>query len=143
MNKTKFTTFILVIFGLGLAQFWIVTLIFWYKELGITTSLYFGEGNLFFFSTSLVYSSAYLLYKNNRSYGRDRNYTIIAVSLVSALAIIGYTSEMVTATEQVRSPLFLGRYGIGQIACFLLAAIFSIYSQIRSYSLEKYKYVTL
>lgn len=125
-------SFVLLNIAGGLLQLWVVALMLFVKGSGVTVAQLLGDGGLFFFATSLAYSSVFsLTNKYPMTTGtRDFNITLTLVGCVTLLALIVYVSVL-SSTPQSGSPPLSGTV-FHQIACVTAALVYAFYVSVRT-----------
>jgi hypothetical protein len=129
----KFITFLLLtIFG-GLLQLWVLWITLFTKAVeenisGPTFAQLIGDGVLFFFATSLVFSS-FLTLVDSRSLklgSADLNLSLVVIALVLLLATVTYVSVLTSAKAE-QNNLPFETHWLQQVICAFAAVAYACY----------------
>ncbi|HHC6517486.1 hypothetical protein [Vibrio parahaemolyticus] len=123
----KLLSFILVTFGIGLLQIWILLIALVLTNKPISVHEILGDGGLYFFSTVLALSSFITLtsHKADLSYGSTGfNISLIVLGLVTVIAIVAYVSVL---TDKIGTPSPFSAQIASQIMCVCLASSYAFY----------------
>jgi hypothetical protein len=120
--------FILVIIG-GLIQFWVLLLVFKMQGQEIKIELLLKDGSLFFFSTSLAYSSLYTLIVKHplKLGGAPLNISLLAIGIISVTSLVVYAT---INNHKIQTYLFpIDSFQVIQSQVFVVIAslVYSLY----------------
>ncbi|MBF0379861.1 MAG: hypothetical protein HQL69_02520 [Magnetococcales bacterium] len=142
MNISKVTLYLFFVFILGLAQSWALMIVLWYKSHPVSLDYLLKDGGIFFFSTSLVYTSFFSLFDRLKLQTIDKLISSAAITIVSFLSVIGYSIEISESLILNIPYEFIGRYGTGQIVCICVAGIYGFYSAAKLGVFRNSRYAT-
>lgn len=125
----KFVVFVLLTFGGGLLQAWVLILLKAMPPNGhLNPMLLFTDGGLYFFSTSLVFSSGLSLISApgaKFSMGTvNLTMTVVSLSVTGLLAVVGYVNVM--SQSPIPPDPFIGQWAF-QFACAFCASVYALY----------------
>ncbi|MBF0283407.1 MAG: hypothetical protein HQL51_03015 [Magnetococcales bacterium] len=128
-STKKLFLFMFVMVGVALLQIWVIMLVYYVNNKEILLEQIIKDGSLFFFSTSLVYSSLF-----SRVPSKVRNHDVpildwIIVGGVTFLVLVSYGSEFATSLAEKRSAEFVGQYYKIQIACTFMSIYYAMHVQ--------------
>jgi hypothetical protein len=129
--------FLLTVIG-GLVQLWVVCILIFMKKQNINFADVLSDGSLFFFATSLSYSSLFsLLNEDHKSVGSSVVVTILCVGIVTLLSLVAYSSAAYenirthtvhpVSAESSSTALDPTYYMIAQIVCTFIALIYTVF----------------
>jgi hypothetical protein len=132
MSLARLSSFVLLTIIGGLLQLWVVCILIAMKgDLVLDFTKILSDGSLFFFSTSMVYSSWFSLSSTRQQHTTQTPsfvMTIFSVGLVTVLSLVAYS---ISAYENIRgsdSPPFpANNYLFAQIVCAIISVIYTFY----------------
>ena len=126
----KLITFALANIAGGLVQLWVLVLVLLAKGQAPSIPVLLGDGGLFFFATSLTFSSFLALAeKYNLKTGTwDLNMTIGLGGSVALAAVVFYS---VVLSQGTAAPTPLSGHVLPQISCAAAALVYTFYVSVR------------
>lgn len=126
VSLRKVSNFLFLTLGGGLLQMWVLCVVFWVREKELIPGEILGAGGLFFFSTSLVCSSACTLINDDvaRPDPKRTSFTLYLAIPIFVVSVVFYTATL-TYRFSDRFP-FEGDVGL-QIAAAVGALLYSYY----------------
>jgi len=131
----KIIRFLFFTFILGLIQLWTIALIMLFVTKNVNLDILLRDGGIFFFSSSLIFNSCYILYEkgvhnhfsNNFLIQFTKTFGIIIPIIVLFLIIVIYCTVFSTSLEKNKFPKFIGIYSYLQIIILFIAMAYSIF----------------
>ena len=131
INPSKLATFLVLIFGAGLLQLWILAIFLGFEgNLTDEVARLWGNGGLYFFSTSLVYSSFLTLLKDRPvQYGSmDMPVSFVSLGLTTLIACIAFVRTLdVGSGAQALGPLPFASNLFSQLTCVAVASSYAFF----------------
>ena len=120
-------SFFIITIGGGLLQLWVLSLILMTNQSPIRIGDLLGDGGLFFFATSLAFTSfVSLSSKMSIVFGTGQfNVTLVIVAPITLLAVVVYSTVLSGSLGQKAAPF--ADHVTAQIACAFAAVIYAFY----------------
>jgi len=140
MKIPKFLLFVLIIFILGLIQYWVAAAILWYRKI-FDIDILLRDGGLFFFSTSLVYTSFYTGQEYQEKGDWYKLWSASALTIVSALAVVAYCITFTGGNAPQQQIGFTDNIITGEKVCLAVASLYATYIYLRSGKTHKNAFI--
>ena len=127
LNFGKLLSFLIFTFGAGLLQLWILLLLLYLKGNPPSAAELLGDGGLYFFSTSLAFSSFVALTNHASIKFGDLHFNVTAIMLfpIIIIAIVAYVSVLSDKIGIAAAPF--SNHLLSQFSCLILASIYGFY----------------